>query len=189
MVNHKTCKAIDDPGHAHALTFSSYKRQRFLSREQSCLWTIEAIRRATIKHRFHLWAYVLMPEHVHLLICPIEHSYSTSAFLKSVKKSVANRAVGFVRLNAPAFLDRMADRQPNGSVAYRFWQRARGYDRNLWKPRYVSEMIDYIHLNPVRRGLCQRPEDWAWSSAADYAKVRNGPLKIDFESLPEDPRP
>ena len=185
----KTCKAIDEPGQAHALTFSCYKRQRFLSREQSCRWTIEAIHRATTEHKFHLWAYVLMPEHVHLLVCPIEPLYSTSAFLRSVKKSVANRAVGFVRRNAPAFLDRMADRRPNESVTYRFWQKARGYDRNLWEARYVWQMIDYIHANPVRRSLCERPEDWPWSSAANYARSRTGPLTIAFDSLPEDPRP
>ena len=159
-----------------------------LSRDRTRLWAVEAIRRAASLHKFHLRAYVLMPEHVHLLVCPGERAYSTSALLRSIKKSVANRAVRYVREHAPAFLGRMADRQPNGSIAYRFWQRARGYDRNLWSPRYVWETIDYIHANPVRRGLCERPEDWAWSSAADFAGTRAGPLAIDFASLPEDPR-
>lgn len=185
MTQHfKTCKAIDEPGHAHALTFSCYRRQPFLSRDRARTWTVEAIRHAVERHRFHLWAYVLMPEHVHLLVCPIETVYSTSDFLKSLKKSVANRAVRFVRENAPAFLERMSDRQPNGSVTHRFWQRARGYDRNLWEPRYVFNMIDYIHANPVRRNLCERPEDWRWSSAGDYAGTRQGPLSVDFQSLP-----
>jgi putative transposase len=185
---YKTCKAVDAPGEAHALTFSCFRRQAFLSRDRSRLWTIEAIRRAISEHKFHLWAYVLMPEHVHLLVCPGEPVYSTSAFLKSIKKSVANRAVRYVREHAPTFLDRMADRQPNGSIAYRFWQRARGYDRNLWSPRYIWETIDYIHANPVRRNLCERPEDWIWSSASDYASGRTGLLAIDLASLPEDPR-
>jgi putative transposase len=185
---YKTCKAIDASGEAHALTFSCYRRQAFLSRDRSRLWTIDAIRRAVLEYKFHLWAYVLMPEHVHLLVCPIEAAYSTSALLRSIKKSVANRAVRFVHEKAPEFLDRMADRQPNGSIAHRFWQRARGYDRNIVSPRYVWETIDYIHANPVRRNLCERPEDWVWSSARDYARVGVGPLPIDFASLPEDPR-
>jgi putative transposase len=185
---YKTCKAVDAPGEAHALTFSCYRRQAFLSRDRARAWTIEAIGRATSEHKFRVWAYVLMPEHVHLLVCPEEPVYSTSALLKSIKKSVANRAIRYVREHAPAFLDRMADRRPNGSIVHRFWQRARGYDRNIWSPRYVWEMIDYIHANPVRRSLRERPEDWAWSSAGDYLDGRIGPLAIDFASLPPDPR-
>jgi putative transposase len=185
----KTCKAIDEPGHAHALTFSCYCRQRFLSGDRSRLWAVEAIRRACDEHQFHLWAYVVMPEHVHLLVWPTKPRYSTSAFLKSLKQSVTARAVSFVRRHAPAFLERMTDRQPNGKIAIRFWQRGRGYDRNLWEPRPIWETVDYIHANPVRRGLCQRPEDWPWSSAAYYLGGQTGYLEIDHGSLPEDPRP
>ena len=65
---YKTCKAIDEPGVAHALTFSCFRGQAFLSRDQSRIWTIEAIRRAILEHPFSLWAYVLMHEHVHLLV-------------------------------------------------------------------------------------------------------------------------
>ena len=184
----KTCKAYDEPGHAHALTFSCYRRQPFLSRDRARLWTIDAIRRAIDQHGFRLWAYVLMPEHVHLLVCPSTPEYSTSAFLSSVKRSVAIRAVRFVREHATEFLPRMVDRQPNGVVTHRFWQRGRGYDRNLWEPRYVWEMIDYIHANPVRRGLCERPELWGWSAPDYYAGIQTGPLAVDFTSLPMDPR-
>ena len=41
----------------------------------------------------------------------------------------------------------------------------------------------------IRRGLCERPEDWPWSSASYYADGRPGPLAIDRHSLPDDPRP
>jgi putative transposase len=101
---------------------------------------------------------------------------------------VAKRAVQFVRRQAPAFLGRMTDRQPNGKEAVRFWQRGGGYDRNLWEPRYVWEMIDYIHANPVRRGLCRRPEEWPWSSARAYVGCRHEGPSLDRASLPSDPR-
>ena len=45
-------------------------------------------------------------------------------------------------------------------------------------------LIDYIHNNPVRRGLCAKPEGWLWSSAADHLGLRAGPLRLDRESLP-----
>jgi len=184
----KTCRAIDEPGHAHALTFSCFRRQPFLSRDRSRLWAVEAIRAACTGHRFRLWAYVLMPEHVHLLVCPADARYSTSTFLKSLKRPVTLMALAYVRRHAPTFIERMTDRQPNGKIARRFWQRGRGYDRNVWEPRYVWELVDYIHANPVRRGLCERPEDWPWSSASDYLGGPPGLLAIDRASLPEDPR-
>jgi len=60
-------------------------------------------------------------------------------------------------------------------------------DSNLWSPKPIWEAIDYVHNNPVKRGLCQSPEQWRWSSAADYMELGVGPLSIQREQLP--PRP
>jgi putative transposase len=180
----RTCRRYNEIGHAHALTFTCFRRQQFLSKDRTRTWLIEAIERAREKHRFHLWAYCLMPEHAHILIWPPGGSYDVSAILTSIKQSVAKRALSFVQREAPSFLRRMKDRQPNGRVDYRFWQRGGGYDRNLFEPTAIYRQIDYIHANPVRRGLCERPEDWPWSSAADYAGVRVGPAPLQRESLP-----
>jgi putative transposase len=184
----KRCRRLNVAGHAHALTFSCFHGQPFLSRDRSRHWMVEAIAKARAIHQFHLWAYVLMPEHVHLLIHPTSPEYSISAILFSLKQPVSRRAVRFVRQHAPQFLARMRDSQPNGKVAFRFWQRGGGYDRNLWEARYIWETIDYIHANPVRRGLCGRAEDWYWSSASDYVLNRPGPLVLDRTTLPEDSR-
>lgn len=183
----KRCHRINAPGHAHALTFSCFRRQPFLSKERSCLWMIEAIDQARARHGFHLWAYVLMPEHVHLLILPADPHARISEILSSVKQPVAKRAARFIRRHAPEFLPRMTDRQPNGRATLRFWQRGGGYDRNIWDPRYIRELIDYIHANPVRRGLCPRPQDWRWSSAGDHLGIGGGPLSLDTASLPSGP--
>jgi putative transposase len=183
------CRRVDELCQAHSLTFSCFHRQPFLARDRSRQWMIEAIQLARVRHGFHLWAYVIMPEHVHLLLLPTCPDRGISAILTSLKQPVARRAVRFVHEHAPEFLDRMTDRQPNGDVAYRFWQRGGGYDRNLREPRVLWATIDYLHQNPVRRGLCQKPEDWNWSSARDFAALGPRPLPIDRESLPGDPRP
>jgi putative transposase len=184
MPHRKTCKRYNNPGDAHALTFSCFRRQAFLSKDGSRQWLIEAIDRARRKLHFHVWAYVIMPEHAHLLVWPTQPVYEISDVLNSIKQSVAKRALLFVRRHAPVFLPRMEDRQPNGDVHYRFWQRGGGYDRNVYEPATVFEQIVYMHNNPVRRGLCAQPEDWLWSGAADYAGVRAGPLRLDRDSLP-----
>src|SRR5262245_65150708 len=100
MTARKICKRFNDPGHAHALTFSCFRRQPFLSKARSRRWLIDALDRARDKHRFHVWAYVIMPEHAHVLIWPTEPVYDVSAILNSIKQSVAKRALFYVRRDA-----------------------------------------------------------------------------------------
>jgi putative transposase len=184
MPHRKQCKRYNDPGHAHALTFSCFQRQPFLSKERSCQWLLNAMDHARQWHSNHLWAYVIMPEHAHVLVYPTREVYIISEFLNSVKQSVAKRALVWIREHAPAFLEKMADRQPNGKVHYRFWQRGGGYDRNLYEPAAIYQQIDYYHDNPVKRGLCQQPEEWPWSSAREHINRGSGPLSLDLEFLP-----
>src|SRR6516225_272201 len=184
MSPRKTCKRFNNPGEAHALTFSCFHRRPFLIKNRSRQWLVEAIDRVRLKLGFHVWAFVIMPEHAHLLVWPTQPEYDISHVLNSIKQSVAKRALAHVRRAAPEFLKWMEDRQPNGQVHYRFWQRGGGYDRNVVEPITAHHQAEYMHRNPVRRGLCARPEDWWWSSAAEYAGLGAGPLRIDRDSLP-----
>lgn len=96
-----------------------------------------AIELARGKHEFDLWAYVFMPEHVHLVILPNRAEYDVSAILSTIKQSVSKRAIHWVKRNAPSYLPRMTERRPGGRTTLRFWQAGGGYDRNLWSPRYI----------------------------------------------------
>jgi putative transposase len=182
--NFKLCKRYNEPGHAHELTFTCFHNQQFLLGDHARGWLGDAIALARRKHVFHVWGYVFMPEHVHLLVWPTKAEYDISRVLSTIKTSVTRKALSRVRRNAPHFLRRMADRQPNGEIHHRFWQRGGGYDRNSTEPTTIWSQIEYIHANPVRRGLCTRPEDWYWSSAGVYAGLREGPISVDRESLP-----
>jgi putative transposase len=78
----------------------------------------------------------------------------------------------------------MEDREKNGRMQYRFWQRGGGYDRNMTTPEIIRASIEYMHQNPMRRKLVEAVTDWKWSSAGFYAGDKNYPLKMDFESIP-----
>jgi putative transposase len=67
----------------------------------------------------------------------------------------------------------------------RFWQRGGGYDRNITSTEALPAVIEYIHANPVRRGLVARAEDWEWSSARWYAGLRPVKLEMDRGVLAE----
>ncbi|MCX5999315.1 MAG: transposase [Chloroflexi bacterium] len=152
-------------GHAHELTFSCFTRQPLLTSEKAKASLATAIEEAMKKHRFRLWAYVFMPEHVHLLILPAEEEYSISRILKSIKQPASRRLIEHLRASHPGALRCMETglAQPR----LRFWQDGGGYDRNYWSNGAVVRQMEYIHNNPVRRGLVERPQEWRWSSARD----------------------
>lgn len=66
-------------------------------------------------------------------------------------------------------LQRLTIRERPGRTVFRYWQEGPGFDRNLHKPQDVAIVMEYLHLNPVRRQFCQSATDWRWSSARFYA--------------------
>ena len=183
MEYRKRCKRHDIPGQAHYLTFSCFSRQPFLRGQRACGRLADAITRARLAQPFALWAYVFMPEHVHLLLLPAP-GVIVSAILKEIKQPVAVWVLEFVRREAPDFLPCMAHVRPNGLVSHRFWLRGGGYDRNLWTPNAIHEKIRYIHANPVRRGLAESPNDWRWSSWRAWEGLEDGPILLDKVDVP-----
>ncbi|MBI3411661.1 MAG: transposase [Planctomycetes bacterium] len=177
----KRIRHFDGTLDARFLTFSCYQRRAYFLKPRTCGWMLHALALARREHSVHLWAYVIMPEHTHVLIWPTVRSFEVSAFLSTVKQSVSKRALNYLKKHAPHYLEKQ-----QGS--FHFWQDGPGFDRNLWEPAAVWDAIDYIHLNPVRRGLCERPEDWEGSSCRWYAGHRLRTLAIDASSLPQDPR-
>jgi len=93
--------------------------------------------------------------------------------------SIAIQSKRYLERNAPQWLSRLTDVQPNGRAAVRFWQRGGGYDRNARDERALGAMIEYIHANPVRRGLVREAAERPWSSAQWYDGRRDVPLQMD----------
>ncbi len=132
------------------------------------MWMIEGVESARTKHAVHVWAYVLMPEHVHLLVWPTHRDYSISAILKTMKQAVSRRAITYVTRNTPWFLSEMADQQPSGVVTHRFWQRGGGYDSNLTEPRSVWAAME-LH---------------SWESgSAGFVRVAVGLGLVEFSGM------
>ena len=185
MPNHhrKTRKSYDTPGDSHFLTFSTFKRLPLLTKDRCCEWVVDAIELSRERNPFDLWAWVIMPEHVHLALYPREGT-KIASILKTLKQSVSKRAIKWLKSNAPEYLPTIEDVQPNGKRTYRFWQIGGGYDRNLRSVRDIHEKLAYIHQNPVNRGLVARSVDFHWSSANAWESGVDLPLSIDRDSVP-----
>jgi putative transposase len=166
------------PGHAHELTFSCYHQHPFLTPDRTCTWLAEALDDARREWDFALWAYVFMPEHVHLIVFPRRAVYDIADIRQAVKEPVARKGVAFLKSHSPDWLERITVIKGDRPRRY-FWQPGGGYDRNIEEPRTLMSMIDYIHMNPVRRGLVQRAVDWKWSSASWFLEQRPSPVRLD----------
>lgn len=138
----------------HFLTFSCYHRLPYLATPESRAIFESALERMRQKYNFVVAGYVIMPEHVHLLVNEPKLCLLDQA-IKSIKLSVTLR-----RKQRP------------------FWQ-PRYYDFNVFTEDKRIEKLRYIHRNPVARGLVDKPEDWPWSSFHHYATGAEGTVEIE----------
>ena len=123
--------------------------------------------------------YVVMPEHVHLLITEPQRS-TVSIAMQALKLGFVRRLEG---TGIPGSRNCCETRGTpfSGStlaVPNPFWQ-ARFYDFNVWTEKKRIEKLRYIHRNPVTRGLVASPEQWPWSSFRWYLSGEVGPVKIN----------
>ena len=170
------------PGDAHELTFCCYKKRPFLTNENARSYLIDSLNASRVRYHFDIWAWVFMPEHVHILIYPLDELYSISSILRSIKQPMAGRMIWHLKkfdLDSLKFLETGLTKPK-----YRFWQDGGGYDRNYCSTNEIRKQIDYIHNNPVRRGLVKEPCEWELSSAKDWIKGEAGKIVIDRESVP-----
>ncbi len=144
----------------HFITFSCHDRRPYLADPASKNLIEQILERTRARPQARIYAYVLMPEHVHLVINePPE--ILLALFLKSLKQETS--------------------RQLKGTRTH-FWL-PRYYDFSVRTPDKRSEKIRYIHRNPVARGLVSAPELYQWSSYNHYATGERGVVEIESEWL------
>src|SRR5437588_4240018 len=145
-------------GQSHFVTFCCYHRRRLFTTDASRRIFESALERVRRSFKLQVYGYVVMPEHVHLLLSEPQRDTLADA-LKSLKQGVARRLMGNLPLKPKPGL--------SGAPEH-FWQK-RYYDFNIRDYPQFVEKLRYIHRNPVKAGLCERPEDWEWSSFRHYA--------------------
>ena len=158
-------------GEVRFLTFSCERRLPLLSHPGISRLFADRLGAARKRWSFRLLGWVVMPEHVHLLLIPPGPDHAdhdlTDRILEFIKKSVAQRAIAhWKRTDASILRDiaRHADGVP------RFWLKGGGFDRCCRDWEEMTRALRYLHRNPVERGLCASPTDWAWSSARCWSR-------------------
>jgi len=160
-------------GDLHFITFSCYRRRRYLGTQRARHRFVKILDQVRPRFTFLLIGYVVMPEHVHLLVS--EPKKGNPSKMLQVLKQKVSRALRKPARKSSAQLS-LAFAAVTDSPA--FWQR-RFYDFNVWSDRKVREKLDYMHRNPVERKLVSHPKDWPWSSWSHYERGETGLIRID----------
>ena len=159
-------------GDLHFITCSCYRRQALLGtaqRRDLFLTVLEQVRKC---YEFVVVGYVVMPEHVHLLISEPQKK-NPSTVMQALKLGFARRVLAQARRRRNPSQARLFDCAPQ-----HIWQK-RFYDFNVWSEHKRIEKLRYMHRNPVRRGLVASPELWRWSSFRFYSLDEPGPVRIN----------
>jgi putative transposase len=161
-------------GHLHFITFTCYLRRPLLRSVRARTVFVQILGEVRDRYAFSLVGYVVMPEHIHLLISePAKGTPST--VIQVLKQRVSRRL-------------RRKKRSPTGQLNLifaggddslpRFWQR-RFYDFNVWSLKKRVEKLHYMHMNPLKRKLVDHPKDWPWSSFLFYSDLKSGLIRVD----------
>ncbi len=165
----------DDPNVVRFITFSCYRRLPLLSDDDNKRIFIDILNQYRHKYNIKIYGYVIMPEHVHLVLHPPE-GLKLGEIIGKLKGLASHEiaAKGLKQIAEGKSIGRELIVPPPGA----FWQR-RCYDHNCRLQKTIMEKIQYCHKNPVVRGLVETPGDYFWSSYNWYMGVEDVPIDMD----------
>jgi putative transposase len=182
-------RRYQESGQSHFVTFSCYQRKaKFADGRLYNLFPV-VLEEMRIRFGMRVYGYVVMPEHVHLLVSEPEYGTLAEAmhYLK-LSFSKRSRALTVTQVSVQTKDANLGHQRPHQQQHQRqhqqqnqpFWQK-RYYDRNVRSVREFGIKLRYLHRNPVKRGLVREPGDWKWSSFRHYAFREMGVVEIESE--------
>jgi len=172
-------------GDLHYITASCYQRRPLLASAVCRDLFLDVLEKMRARYQFVVLGYVVMPEHVHLLLSEPQER-SSSVVIQALKLSFVQRFRNMPELVRAQENEYASDLPRRNSEMFRarfqFWQK-RFYDFNVWTAKKKVEKLKYIHRNPVTRGLVESPELWRWSSFRSYAYQESGPVIVNDWSV------
>ncbi len=169
-----------EPNTFHYITAVTFRRVPIFRSSIACRLFVDTLAEIKLLHPFKLVGYVIMLDHVHLIINPQYPEIST--ILRKLKGKSARK-----------ILDWLIENQHQESLrklriavkdrSYAVWQKDSSLI-DLFSPKFLRQKLNYIHSNPVRAGLCEAPQDWQWSSYAAYFAKAAGQIEIEVDVNP-----
>ena len=175
---------IRDQKAVHFITFAVVEWVDALSRQEYRDIIVQSIAFCQRNKGLKLHAWVIMTNHLHLLVSAGADT-TLSEILRDFKKHTSTEIINAIEKSETESRQRWmleifrdAGRQNARNITNQFWQQD-NRPMECFSHEFTKQKQDYIHKNPVTAGIVDRPEDYIYSSARDYAGI-HGLLKIDF---------
>ncbi len=166
-------------GHVYYVTTNVYRRLRLFTRPSLVLPLLDSLNFYRHKYTFKLLGYVIMPDHLHLLVWP-QDPEQMGAFMRDFKKFTAVRLIRQVEVERDHKL--LAAFEAAGSETGRsdrkVWQDSY-WDLNIYTERFLRQKLNYMHRNPVRSRIVEHPEAYPYSSYRNYVLGDEALIEID----------
>ena len=159
------------PGALHFVTGNCHKRARVFLQERYCLEFFQALGSLKSARPFKLIAYVLMPDHFHLIVNPQDGAITD---LMGMLKGLSARII----IDAASSTAFLLDREGTDVATHQVWQESfKAFP--LWSPWLIWQKINYIHNNPLEAHLVKSAPDHRWSSFRAFYHQSGEPLAVD----------
>jgi len=162
-------------------TNSIVKWQPLFTTEPYFEIVIESLKYCQRNKGLSIFGYVIMPDHVHL-ISQNSDKYSLSDIMRDFKRYTSKKITETLeaegRTGLLTFFE-VAAKIENTGNAYKVWQDG-FHPKAIFSEDFFRQKLEYIHYNPVRRGLVENPEEWRYSSAPNYFLEDDSVIALDI---------
>lgn len=167
-------------GHIYYVTTNVYNRLPIFTRPSFIIPLLDSLNYYRYQHHCKLLGYVIMPDHIHVILFPIGES-QLGDFMRDFKRFTSGRLVRQVKVegitewsNAFAKAGEATNRGENKVWQDDYW------DKNIYSEKFLRQKLNYIHRNPVRANLVAEPDGYPYSSYRNYTKNDHSLIEVDM---------
>ena len=163
------------------ITSNIYDRIRIFTRPSFTIPIIDSLNYYRYQYHCKLIGYVVMPDHIHLLIWPTAEKVITD-FMRDFKRFTSGRITRQAKVEGKTeWIKRFEEVGTETQRAeYKVWQDS-FWEQSIYTEAFLRQKLNYLHLNPVRAGLCASADDYLYSSYRNYYQDDQRIIEIDKE--------
>ena len=168
-------------GSIYYITSVTYNRLKIFTRPSFVILIIDSLNYYRYQYSCKLIGYVIMPDHIHLLIWPREEKAVTD-FMRDFKRFTSGRIARQAKVeNKKEWMEKfeLAGFETE-RAEYKVWQDS-FWEQSIYTEKFLTQKLDYIHLNPVRAGIVENTEAYPYSSYRNYYSNDNQLIEIDSQ--------
>lgn len=171
---------IRQDGYVYYITTNIQNRLKIFTRPSFIIPILDSMNFYRFQYKCKIFGYVIMLEHLHLLICPTGESFVVSDFMRDFKRFTSGRISRQAELESKTDWVKIFQEsgKQSGRAEKQVWQES-FWEQMIYSDKFMREKLSYIHMNPVRAGIVDEPSKYPYSSYRNYEFDDNTLIEID----------